>query len=356
MRHFLTIILATITSTGFAQKSYLAVGTYTDKVHIYQFDAQDGTLKYISDLSGVENPSYLAFTSDFIYAVSEKDAGAVVAMSFNKDSGKLQLINKVPSGGADPCFIDVHRDWVVVANYSGGSFSLFKRGADGSLSEAIQTVKHSGGSVNKLRQGESHVHSARFSANGKQIWVNDLGTDKTYIYTFKNGVINIDKVFVIDATPGSGPRHTDYKGKVAYTIAEMSGTVDIVKGGMIIDQVDSGLASQNELVGVGSADIHLGRRGKFLYVSHRGSANAITIYKVTRGGLLTLIGTQNCGGENPRNFTISPNGHFMLVANGVSNNIAIFRINPKTGLLTPSNQSINVQRPVCLVNYFHFNK
>lgn len=352
MRHFLAFILATITYAGFAQKSYLAVGTYTDKVHIYQFDAKSGTLKYVNNLSGVENPSFLAFTSDFIYAVSESGAGAVVAISFSKENGKMKLINKVSSGGADPCYIDVHGEWVVVANYSGGSFSLFKRAADGSLSEAIQTVKHSGGSVNKLRQGEPHVHSARFSANGKQIWVNDLGTDKTYIYTFKNGIIDTDRVFVIDATPGSGPRHTDFKGNIAYTVSEMSGTIDIVKGGVVIGQVDSGLAPQNELVGVGSADIHLGRGGKFLYVSHRGSANAITIYKVIRGGLLTLVGNQNCSGENPRNFTISPDGRFMLVANGVSDNIAIFRINPKTGLLTPLNQSVSVQKPVCLVNYF----
>jgi 6-phosphogluconolactonase len=54
-------------------------------------------------------------------------------------------------------------------------------------------------------------------------------------------------------------------------------------------------------------------------------------------------------GKTPRNFAIDPTGRYLLVANQESNGIVVFRIDPKTGRLTDTGQSLETPSPVCLV-------
>jgi 6-phosphogluconolactonase len=100
---------------------------------------------------------------------------------------------------------------------------------------------------------------------------------------------------------------------------------------------------------IGSADIHVAPGGKFLYASNRGDANSLAIYAIdTATGRLNLKGFQPTGGKTPRNFMIDPTGRWLLVANQNSNNILIFRIDPKTGLLKATGKPITIPSPVCL--------
>lgn len=346
MKNIPILILALLSFAGFTQTRNLLVGTYTEDIHLYRFDTRSGNLSFVCKLAGVKSPSYLAISGNSIYSVSESGAGAVAAIRLENDS--LRLLNQVPSEGADPCYIDVYNEWVVVANYTGGNFSLFRRSADGSLSQAVQTVNHAGSSVNRERQNEPHTHFAHFSKDGKAIWVNDLGTDKTYVYPFKKGVIEIATVVTIDATAGAGPRHAEFNGEVTYILNEMNGTVDVIRAAERVQQISPKLKAENGLIGIGSADIHMSPNGKFLYASHRGISNAITTYSIAKDGSLTLVDTQDCAGENPRNFVIDPSGRFLLVANGKSNNIAVFAIDSRTGRLTKTVQYARIEKPVCL--------
>jgi 6-phosphogluconolactonase len=56
-------------------------------------------------------------------------------------------------------------------------------------------------------------------------------------------------------------------------------------------------------------------------------------------------------GKAPRNFTISKDGNWLLVANQDSNNIIAFRRNIQTGALTSMGVSIKLSMPVCLLFY-----
>jgi 6-phosphogluconolactonase len=100
---------------------------------------------------------------------------------------------------------------------------------------------------------------------------------------------------------------------------------------------------------IGSADIHVAPGGRFLYASNRGDANSLAIYAIdTASGKLTVKGFESTGGTTPRNFMIDPTGHWLLVANQRSDNIVIFRIDPKTGLLKATGKPIAIPAPVCL--------
>jgi len=53
-------------------------------------------------------------------------------------------------------------------------------------------------------------------------------------------------------------------------------------------------------------------------------------------------------GKTPRNFGIDPTGQFLFAANQGSDSVVGFRIDAKTGQLTPTGQAIEVGAPVCV--------
>ena len=87
--------------------------------------------------------------------------------------------------------------------------------------------------------------------------------------------------------------------------------------------------------------------GEFLYGSNRGE-NSIVTFRVGKDGLLTVAGHTTCGGDWPRNFTLDLSGKYLLAGNQKSGNIAVFRIDEKTGLPSRLTQDIKIVGPACL--------
>jgi 6-phosphogluconolactonase len=55
-------------------------------------------------------------------------------------------------------------------------------------------------------------------------------------------------------------------------------------------------------------------------------------------------------GKTPRDFNLDPTGRYLFAANQVSDNIVLFRVDSKTGRLTPAGQVVdNVPEPSCVV-------
>ena len=174
---------------------------------------------------------------------------------------------------------------------------------------------------------------------------NDLGTDKVHV--FRNGtVLKADKDIVVN--PGAGPRHLCWapNGKYAYLIGELSGEIFTIKyNGKKFKVIQSVRA--DSLDAGGSADIHLTSDGKFVYASHRLRGDGISIYRVQKNGTLSRVGYQPTG-THPRNFIITPNDRYVLVACRDTNEIQIFFRNAETGLLSDTGNRIAMDRPVCL--------
>src|ERR1700730_1277655 len=150
-------------------KPYLVfVGTYTNKtaskgIYAYRFDPGVGKLTSLGLAAESEDPSFLAVhpSGRYLYAVNEIDhfgaqkSGAVSAFSIDPKAGRLTLLNQVATRGAGPCHISLDKTgkFVLVANYDGGSVSVFPIREDGTLPSAASSfVQHSGSGVNKERQ------------------------------------------------------------------------------------------------------------------------------------------------------------------------------------------------------------
>jgi 6-phosphogluconolactonase len=349
-----------------AQTINLLVGTYTQKgskgIYLFQLDTITGQLKAISHSDSVSNPSYLAISKDkqFVYAVNENEIGSISAFALNANKDQLQFLNKVETKGAHPCHISISPDEknIFVANYTGGSLTSFHRFADGRLSNAQQFIQNEGSSLHPTRQTKAHVHGSFFSPDGKWLFVNDLGMDQTQIYPYQ---LNTDpplkqsSIKVIKAVPGSGPRHLSFSkyGERVYVLEEITGSISVYefkKGVATLLQKDF-THPKDIKESAGSADIHLSPDGKFLYASNRGAENNIVQYQIDSKGLLNIASKKYIpsGGMMPRNFTISADGKWLLVANQASNNIVVFKRNTSTGNLTKMPASATVSMPVCLI-------
>lgn len=366
MKLVLGAVLVILGITAKAQDYYLLTGSYTsgksEGIYVYTFDTKDASAVLKSSMRAA-NPSFLAVAPDehHVYAVYEegnnKIGGTVAAYSFDKTTGQLHYINQRLSGGDHPCYVAVDKTghWVTAANYTGGSAAVLPINADGSLDSVHQIIQHSGSSVNKERQEKAHVHCTFFSADNKYVYTPDLGMDKVMIYAFdeKRGLLSPAGQPFVKTVPGSGPRHICFTpdNKHAYLMQELTGMVAVytVKNGALSNIQNISAAQPGFRGFMGSADIHTSPDGKFLYCSNRGDANTITIFRINpANGKLTIAGFQSTMGKGPRNFSLDPSGNFLLVANQLSDNIVIFRRNPKTGLLTDTGKRIETGNPVCL--------
>jgi 6-phosphogluconolactonase len=363
-------VLFSMTMNAFSQDHggryhYLLIGTYTKTqnkgIFVYKFDTKTGKLSLASNTEGIKNPSFLTLNNNAtkLYSVSEGTTGQVSAFDFDNKTGKLTLINSQETKSAGPCHVTLTADnkFLISANYSGGSLSVFPVLNDGSLAPLTQLVQHVGSSIDpKGRQKSAHAHSSVNSPDGTHVYAADLGADKIFGYEYVPTAVEplkaAEQAFV-KTEPGSGPRHFTFnkRGDLIYSVEELSGTVAVYtyknKTLTEIQRVNMNTADFNGVNG--AADIHLSNDGKFLYATNRGTADEIVIFSVdNKSGKIERIGSQSTMGKHPRNFAIDPSDKFLLIANQNTDNIFVFSRNTKTGLLKYTGESLSLGAPVCL--------
>ncbi|MEQ8583348.1 MAG: lactonase family protein [Marinoscillum sp.] len=340
-------------------KMDLLIGTYTDQtsegIYRVSFDTQTGELTDLRLAVKAASPSYLSISPDrkYVYAVGERGDGAVVAYEWEQDS--LKRINQVSSMGINPCYVDfsANKKLVAVANYSSGNGAVYAVAADGSIVGEPSTYQHEGVGLDSAnRQEAAHAHCSMFSKDSRFVYVVDLGIDQVVGYPVIDGGIG-DGFTALSLVPGDGPRHMVFHPTkdMAFLINELSNSVISIKvdveTGMLTEIDRANTVPEDFTEHSQCADIHLSSDGKFLYGSNRGH-DSIAIFAVGESGELERIGVESVQGKWPRNFTLSPDERFLLVANKDTDNITVFSRDPKTGLLTYTDQEIAVSRPVCL--------
>lgn len=314
----------------------IIIGTYGEHIHMYSFDYE--TLEFTSrDKVQAKDPSYAIEYGDNIFAVSECGNSSGV-YSFGKDEdGIHRLTADLRQTGNDPCFLMLydHR-YMMTADYSGGSVSVFPI-SEGRLGERLAQLRFSGNGPVTERQEGPHIHQLKTIPGFEEyILATDLGADVIRLLEFKEGVLS--HISDIPCPPGSGPRHMEFhegeKGLIIYCMAELSGEVLVYELSaqeglptfrliqqILADEADAG----------GSADIHIHPSGRWLYTSHRLENDGISIFDINDDGTLIKSGYMNTG-RHPRNFMITADGRFLLVACRDDMMIQVFTIGDDGGL------------------------
>jgi 6-phosphogluconolactonase len=341
-------------SSGFS----FYVGTYTGQVSrgIYKYRMHtDGTLEFSGLAAETENPSYLALSpgGEFLLAVNENSPSGTVT-SFRIENDSLVPLSRQPSGGEHPCYVSISEaGYVLTANYSSGSVGLLKIDSRGELSEILD-IQHHKGKGSTDRQKGPHAHSVYFEPGTSRIISADLGTNEIWfsvLDTLQSRLLP-SKQENLSMARGAGPRHIAIHpdGKNIYVINELNSTVTLLEKnasgefvrGPSFTTLPAGYEGPNYC-----ADIHISPDGRFVYASNRGH-NSIAIFRVEPvRGALELSGHISSCGEWPRNFTLSPGGDYLLVANQHSDNIVSFKRDISTGFLEAVDTA-EVPSPVCI--------
>ncbi|MEB0077560.1 lactonase family protein [Pseudomonas sp. CCI3.2] len=351
----------------------LLVGAYTqgksEGIYRYRFDSKTGQIDaQPRQVIKSENPSWLTLSKDqrLLFAVNENGpgqtdtVGKVSSFAINGKTHEVTPINQVDSRGDEPTHSSLSADgrFLFVANYAvhpdpGGALAVVPVDKSGKLSPVSQTETHPASKVDPERQASSHVHSAVPSPDGNYLIASDLGADKLFVfhYTGKGPQpLQPAKTPSVDLPPGSGPRHLLFSnnGKHAYLTLEMAAQValfdyhdGVFKRTQLVDLSDKSIKQK-----VGGGGLHSSADGKFLYVANRGDVNQLVVFAIdSASGKLKEIQRRSVEGTEPREFSIDPTGHFMLIANQKSNQIVTVHLDPKTGMLGDTVQKMDFDSP-----------
>ena len=353
---------------GPAQAARAYIGTYTPNLadpHAYANGKGEGIyLVNVDDVTGAlsglklvakdRSPSWFALSDDhkFLYATNEIDiygpgkSGSVTAYAVDGKSGALKKLNTVDSGGPGPAYISIHASgkFALVANYTGGSFSVLPIKADGSLGEASDVVKPGGptnsasavdappgqepSSPNRITRG----HMIASDPSGQYVVGDDAGRDKIFVWRLNTQTGKLAEVSVTAALAGSAPRHFGFSpdGKTLYQVGEYNDrltTYDFADGKLTL-KGKSISALPDGYQGSGTASrLMVSPSGANVYSANR-THNSIATFAVGAGGVPTRLATTPTEGEHPRSLAIDPSGKFLYSLNLRANNIAVFRIQP----------------------------
>ena len=326
-------------------------------IYGFRFDSKTGTLSPLGLVAETKNPAHVWAhpNGKFLYASNwetlDKELGDdyVSAFAIDHKTGKLTLLNKVKAHGdrANQVVLDPSGKLAATVTYNGGTFSVFAVEPSGKLSEAFYTDQHAGKPLSPNQPGP-RAHGIVFSKDSRFVYVAELGLDRVYSYRVdaaKKTVTPFDPPFVNTAA-GSGPRRLQLhpNGKFMYVNHETDSKVSVfeVNGGslkeiQVLSTLPDGHKGNNT-----TAEIQIDKEGKWLYVTNRGN-DTLALYSVDPAkGTLTKVENIPSLGRTPRNITIDPTNEYLISANQAGGNLVVFRIDHKTGHLTPTGS----QQPV----------
>ena len=334
------------------------------------WNAKTGEIGETALAAEVDSPTFLATFrrpngETLLYSISEASgAGArVSAFRVVPGTGRLLLLNQVPSGGDGPAHVSVSPDGrsVFAANYGGGSVSSFHIQADGSLSPAVSNIQFTGSGPYKGRQDKPHTHSAVCSPDGRYLFVNELGLDRIFLFHRDPATSKVtpnDPPFW-SSRPGAGPRHIAWNrdGRFVYGSNELDSTVDTLQweegaGSASLrtlqtrSSLPEGFAPNTAFVG----EILTSADGRNVYAGNRVADDTVAIFDIDRStGLLSAPRFAPSGGKNSRHVALDPTDRWMVISHQTSSDLTVLERDPRTGALSAPRRSYPVNKPMCVV-------
>ena len=231
---------------------------------------------------------------------------------------------------------------------------------DGALGACSQLVKlpgtpHFRGRTNQ--QDSSHPHDVQFDPSGRFVIVPDKGLDRVFVLRFDpaQGCLDLVEQGSPTTRAGAGPRHVAFHPSrpIAWVANELDSTVstyrwDNRRGTLAPLNVISALPGDFNGDSIAS-EIAFVQATNTLYVSNRGH-DSIAMFQVNpKTGLIRPIGWEPCGGRHPRFFGIDPSGRFLFVANEQEDTVVQFRMIAGSGQLRRTGRIVQTLSPVTIV-------
>jgi 6-phosphogluconolactonase len=273
-----------------------------------------------------------------LYAVDEAADGGVAAWTL-VDGAPAAPLGTGRTGGADPCHlaVDATGGYLVTVNYTGGSVSVHRLGADGSIGERTDLLGHQRHGEHPRQRDGAHPHMAHVDGDG--LLVVDLGGDAIYRYVLDGaGRLRLDRM--VGTPPHTGPRHLLPVEGRWYVTTELAGELLTFDADWQLLGAEPVTASAADNL---AAEVAASGDGRFLYVSNRGP-DTVSVFALD-GGLPRYL-TEVPTGRWPRHIAVD--GDLLYVAAERSHQVEVMRIDPATGVPAPVTR-IATPSPTCVL-------
>ena len=298
------------------------------------------------------SPTWMTLSADhkFLYAVNEvasfgaNKSGSITAYAVDQSSGALKQLSMVESGGSIPCYVSVHPSgkFLLVANYTGGSYSVTRIKPDGSLGETTDVVKPGGpmgvynaadkpvGMFPSMEPHGTRGHMILPDPSGQYVVGADAGRDQIFVWKLDQNTGKLAQVSVTKSVPGAAPRHFAFSpdGKTLYQQQEQDSRLSVygfadgklTLKGASISTLPAGFEGSNT-----TSELLIDKAGKHLYGANR-NHDSISTMAVGADGHVTRIANTHTEGTIPRSLTLDPAGKFLYSLNQGASNVTTFSI------------------------------
>lgn len=324
------------------------IGSYTRRkskgIRSFRFNEDEFVLE---DFYPVDDPTYLLLSNDgnVLYStIREEKEGGIMSL----DLKTLHADKVTFPDNATPCHISSTGEYILASNYHQGKLDLY-RTKNQELQDRLQSLEFQGKGPVEGRQEASHLHFAQKNPYNDDILACDLGSDKIYVFAIEDKLMNRGEILL---PPGSGPRHFVFHGKekLLYVLSEITSelfTYDFRSGEYILKQFTPTLPPDFKGENTGAA-IRISPDNRFIYVSNRGH-DSISILSIKEHGFVEKVSTISTEGKHPRDFSLSPDGEFLLAGNMNTDNLTLYKVDRDTGLLSLLRRDIYTPEPCSIV-------
>lgn len=336
-------------------------------IYAARLEQRNGHLSPIGQVAGIERATWLVVHPEkpILYSVGMQSPDFAVearihSLGIDRSTGALHAINDVGAGGTDATHLDLGMasQTIFSANHGTGDVSAISLSDDGSLG-GVASLRRNTGSGPHPRQEGPEMHAVAVARGERFVVGADFGADMLLVHPFDKRTRTLGPAVtpVERMPPGSGPRHLVFRpdGGFLYMNNEITAELrayrwDPDEGRL--DLVQSVAAYAGDYEGPRSAaEIVISPDGRFLYHSLRGPNGALVVFEIdARQGSLSEI-QRVAWPHTPWSMALAPGGRWLLVANQATNTVAVVSIDPATGRLASTGQSIDVPKPVTIAFY-----
>jgi 6-phosphogluconolactonase len=358
----------------------LYIGTDTEKagkgIYVARFDPVSGHIDAPVLAAATVRPAFFAFAPAragkrvvFVGNEAADASASITSWSVDAATGMLTQIGSVSSGAPGPCFVsvDLTGQAVFAADYAGSAVVSYRVLPDGTLSPPVDLIdfkdRNRFGALGPQhdRQDAAHPHSATISPDNRFVVVNDLGTDRIWIFPFDAATAKLGEPGFHQLAGGSGPRHVAFhpNGRWLYGIDELANRIDQylwtathAESGSQAMLVDTGHSVPTVAPGYRgklpntAAEVAVSDDGRFLYASNRGEETLVVFALDPRSGALKLVQRLGCGGNGPRQFSFDATGRWLFCGNQLSSSVTLFSRDAAGGRLNGPLQTLAVESPM----------
>lgn len=287
----------------------LLIGSYNQNIYEVEINEREQKFSASEIYLEVSKPSYLINYKDELAFINMEDETQILTIG-NK---------KVSLGSDTACHLsyDQTNSLFYTSHYHAGVLKVIKE------------INNEFRVIDTYSYGDNaKIHFASYIDNLSLTGVCDLGNDNFHLYEVVTDKLVSKASFAFPK--GSGPRHFvhHHNKPIIYVITEHTAEIYVLQ---YQNEVLTLLHTVSLQQGDASA-IRITNDGKFLYGADR-KDNSISAYEILSDGFLIPTQVMETFGIHPRDFNISLDEKWVVVANMESNNLSLYSRDRQSGSL-----------------------